>query len=730
MARALGRNNLGGSGGRRAVAAAPSLHRTWAFTVVTLVVLIVGLGTFTFAATQYQRGLFDQTTSQLEQRMSAVIELEARLLEIDEPAAGMMYGLGGPDQYDDHIDHYDHLRLEVLDAFEQAAVAITSPDEAAILARAESSWSAMDREVLRAPDVFATGTVQTALAQGEDPFRPAWDHLTATTETLGQLRAALLEHLRAQTAAVDRIQTAIVPVVLVAVVVALLLAWLAAHRLQRRVLTPIIQLRSAALAMRESDQVTTVTLDAPVAELADLAVTINDTARSLRASHDLLHDQAHTDALTGLANRKAFTQHLDERLTHPTGHQVAVLFVDLDDFKIVNDTMGHAAGDQLLQVVAQRLRGVTREGDLVARLGGDEFAIIANCGARADTAEGIAERALTALHQPVHLHDAQLHIACSIGIALSPTGQEAVVAEELVREANFAMYTAKRKGKNRSELFAPAMHDEIQVRTELRRDLTQAVQQDEFELHYQPVLDLHTNELLGFEALVRWQHPRHGLLSPGAFIALAEDTGDIIDIGAWVLDQACRDVAAYHDAAPDRAHVWVSVNVSARQLTGQEFVDVVTRALNRHGLPARSLVLEITEAIAVTNTDTAATALATLRQQGVAIALDDFGKGFSSLRYIHELPVDVIKIDRSFVAAEGDKTDAALEAMVSMGRRLGLAVVAEGIETPAELQRLQELGPLAGQGFLFARPMPASQAANYTPPRPLHALAVDGPTAT
>jgi EAL domain-containing protein (putative c-di-GMP-specific phosphodiesterase class I) len=255
------------------------------------------------------------------------------------------------------------------------------------------------------------------------------------------------------------------------------------------------------------------------------------------------------------------------------------------------------------------------------------------------------------------------------------------------------------------------MHTEMLARSELQRDLAQARRLGQFVLHYQPVVDLSSGDLLGLEALIRWQHPTRGLLAPGEFIALAEDTGQIIEIGEWVVDQACRDLAARHREMPDG--LWMSVNVSAHQLTNPAFVAMVKGALDRHSVPAGSLVVEITEGVAVTNIASATEALTQLHRYGVQVALDDFGTGFSSLRYLHELPIDIIKIDRSFVMDQKGKTDSMLEAIVTLGHSLGLDIIAEGIEQSSELERLRRLGHLAGQGYLFARPMPAAAVAEF-----------------
>jgi diguanylate cyclase (GGDEF)-like protein len=390
-----------------------------------------------------------------------------------------------------------------------------------------------------------------------------------------------------------------------------------------------------------------------------------------------------------------------------------VLFVDLDDFKNVNDTLGHGAGDELLSIVAQRLRSGTRDREFVARLGGDEFAIVVDCGDRPGEALIVAERAIAALNEPIRIGETTSKVSCSIGISTSSAGDGPDAAEELLRNADFAMYIAKSQGKNCFDVFAPSMHADMLARLEFKRDLGRAIELDQLVLHYQPVIDLTAGALKGFEALVRWQHPTRGTLAPGEFIALAEQTGDIIEIGGWVLDQACGDLAALRRDIPGGSMLRMAINVSAHQIVGPSFVDRVKAVLDRHGVPAGAITLEITEAVALTNTEVATESLAELRRYGVLIALDDFGVGYSSLRYLHDLPIDVIKIDRSFVMDRKGDTDSMLEAIVTLGQSLGLEIIAEGIEKPSELERLRRFHDVAGQGYLFARPMPAADAALF-----------------
>ena len=373
-------------------------------------------------------------------------------------------------------------------------------------------------------------------------------------------------------------------------------------------------------------------LTGAASELDDLARTINETSASLRSTHGVLRDQASTDTLTGLPNRRAFTELLETMLTDASSNQVCVLFIDLDDFKIVNDSLGHAAGDELLRVVAKRLRSVVRSGETVTRLGGDEFAILLGADGSA-AAVAVAERALAALDDPVQIDNTVISVGCSIGVALSPSGAGADAADELVRNADFAMYMAKSQGKNRFEVFAPTMHAEMLGRSQLKHDVGQAVRLEQFVLYYQPIVDLDTLALLGFEALIRWQHPTRGRLAPDEFIALAEDTGDIVAIGHWVVNEACRALAEHHlQQGPNERPLWMSVNASPVEISAPGFLATVADALERHGIAPECLMVEITEGVAMTDTGATALVLNALRETGVHVALDDFGTGFSSLR--------------------------------------------------------------------------------------------------
>jgi diguanylate cyclase (GGDEF)-like protein/PAS domain S-box-containing protein len=429
-----------------------------------------------------------------------------------------------------------------------------------------------------------------------------------------------------------------------------------------------------------------------------------------KAFEEQLTHQAFHDSLTGLANRGLFrdrVQHALER-TRRGGGQVSVLFLDLDDFKAVNDTLGHAVGDGLLQQVADRLRNGLRESDTPARLGGDEFAILLEDEHDASDALDVAQRMLDLLSPSLTLEGKEVFCQASIGIATADGGQ-LTSADEVLRKADVAMYLAKEKGKARYEIFEPGMQEATLRRLELKAELQHGLDRGEFLLYYQPVIELATREIIGFEALVRWLHPTRGLVPPLEFIPVAEQTGLIVPLGNWVLREAASFAKQLQDESGRPLHV--AVNLSARQLARADIALEVAEALQETGLPASSLILEITESVMMQDMDLSIARLTDLKQIGVSLAIDDFGTGYSSLNYVRRFPVDILKVDKSFIDGVTHKgQEAALTAaVVDLAHVLNLIPVAEGIEHPEQWQTLRELGCELGQGFLFAKPAPAEE---------------------
>jgi diguanylate cyclase (GGDEF)-like protein/PAS domain S-box-containing protein len=439
-------------------------------------------------------------------------------------------------------------------------------------------------------------------------------------------------------------------------------------------------------------------------EVDGLVLTMHDVSR-WKALQEQLTRQAFHDPLTALPNRSLYIDRLDHALGRQRRHarSIAVVFLDLDDFKTVNDSLGHGAGDRLIEDVARRLLRSIRPGDTAARLGGDEFALLLE-----DVDEGqaaaVATRVLGELEQPFDLGDRSLLVGASIGIALS--SDELETSSDLLRAADTAMYVAKDAGKGQYRTFEPSMHRASTERLRLGADLRDAVERGELVIHYQPIVDLPSGEVGGFEALLRWEHSTLGMLPPGEFIPLAEGSGSIVPIGAFVLREACLHAKRLGDET-GRA-LEMAVNVSARQLQHPDFVQHVEEALAVSALPPERLVLEITESVVI-DTGDVEQRLASLRAKGIKIALDDFGTGYGSLAYLQRLPIDIVKIDRSFTASIDTDDDgrALLQAIVGFGNALGTRLVAEGIERVEQNAVVQQLGCQSGQGFHYGRPAPA-----------------------
>jgi diguanylate cyclase (GGDEF)-like protein/PAS domain S-box-containing protein len=451
-------------------------------------------------------------------------------------------------------------------------------------------------------------------------------------------------------------------------------------------------------------------VDDPAVE--GVVVNIHEVTERKRAEA-LLEYQAYHDSLTGLPNRVLFrdrVEHSLRRLDRVPG-DIAVLFCDLDDFKGVNDTRGHAVGDELLREVADRLLRAVRAGDTVARLGGDEFAVLLE-GEIDIIAEAhlVADRILDILNEPV-THDGRL-IACSGSIGIATAGQGASTSDDLMRNADLAMYGAKQLGRSRHLLYQPAMAEEAMSRRDLESDLRHVLEQHQLVVHYQPLIELDTRRLAGFEALARWQHPVRGLLPPTDFIPIAEETGMILAIGDWVLASACRAavaLAALHDGP---GQLIMSINISGRQLDEPGLADRFRRIISESGVDPTMLVLELTESVLMDHPETAAEQLRSLKAMGLSIAIDDFGTGYSSLSYLSRFPVDMVKIDRAFINTITDHDDvpAIIHGLLELGRSLRLTTVAEGIEQQRQLDSLTAQGCNIGQGFMIARPLDLSRA--------------------
>ena len=413
---------------------------------------------------------------------------------------------------------------------------------------------------------------------------------------------------------------------------------------------------------------------------------------------------AHHDALTDLANRVLLNQRLESALDRVAAPEMlAVHHLDLDQFKAVNDTFGHAAGDKLLKVVAERLRGLVRDTDTIARTGGDEFVIVQIPIADPAEATLLAQRIIAAMSEPVDLDGHQAVIGASVGIATGPG--EGLSPDKMLRNADLALYRAKDHGRGTFRFFEPAMDLQMHTRRVMEQDLRRALPAGEFELYYQPVVDLASNEVSGFEALIRWNHPKHGLVAPAAFIPLAEEIGFIIPMGEWVIRQACATAARWP------GELRVAVNISAAQFRNSGLLQIIVGALSASGLPPTRLEIEITETVLLQNRETTLAALHQLRALGIRIAMDDFGTGYSSLTYLQSFPFDKIKIDRSFVR-DIDRNTGSLNivrAVAALASGLGMSATAEGVETHGQLAQIVAAGCTEMQGYLFSQPLPAAE---------------------
>jgi diguanylate cyclase (GGDEF)-like protein len=428
--------------------------------------------------------------------------------------------------------------------------------------------------------------------------------------------------------------------------------------------------------------------------------------RRVAVDQGLLHDH-----ITGLPNRLLFVERVGQALESARGREtpLAVFFCDLDHFKVINDSFGHQTGDKILNAVVPRLRRQLRSVDTVARFGGDEFAILVEEVVDEAEATRIAERLCGAFEAPFEVEGLEQHLSASVGVAVS--GGETEDAESLIRDAHAAMYRAKDRGRSRAELFDQDMRSKAVRRLQLERELRRALDREELTLHYQPIVALGSGEIPALEALLRWHHPQRGVIEPGEFIPVAEESGLIHPIGRWVIERACQQSVAWNQLRPDDRPIDMTINLSARQFSQTGFPQTVAGILTRTGVDPVHLKLEITESILVERSGSAEEMLRELAGMGVQLILDDFGTGYSSLSYLNRFPFDAIKIDRSFIEGLGIEQDrsAIVEAIVGMARALGLRAIAEGVENEVQLAELRRLGCAFAQGFLFSGPMPVRE---------------------
>jgi len=451
-----------------------------------------------------------------------------------------------------------------------------------------------------------------------------------------------------------------------------------------------------------------------VESIRGVTLNIRDISDATRL-HDQLRTLAFHDSLTLLANRSLFSDRVHQAIRRVTdGMTPAVLFIDLDNFKTVNDSLGHSAGDALLRSFAHRLVQCTRAGDTVARLGGDEFAVLIDHAPDVDAAMAVARQVLETCKQPFDIDGRPIRIGCSVGVAIADRVSN---VERLLRNADAAMYSAKSRGKGHAELFQQEMLRAARRRMRIENELATAIDAQQLEAHYQPIVDLQSRHLVGVEALMRWRHPTRGLVMPGDFIPLAEETGQIVPMTQWMLNRACADVVRLQRDITHGGGLRVSVNVSSRYLNHGDIVEDVRNCLVKHRLDPTCLILEVTESLLLENSSRLERVFRELKALGVRLALDDFGTGYSSLAYLHRFPIDILKIDRSFVERLEGKGDAGggvdavalARAILSLADALGLDTVAEGIEHDSQRDTLLNLGCKTGQGYSFGKAMPVDE---------------------
>jgi diguanylate cyclase (GGDEF)-like protein len=577
-------------------------------------------------------------------------------------------------------------------------------DEKALVATAWSEWGRAATLASAAMTIPLEAAERRAVLAAEFST-----HVRAAIAALADAERRALEDADAAISEAKRLQRVTSLLALLGFVVALAGAAVAVRRVSTSLLHPIQRLHQGALRLGAGDLSHRVALDRSD-ELGELGEAFDLMAERLEENRRQLAHQALHDSLTGLANRALLLDRAEHAITRlaRAGGAVALVVVDLDEFKTVNDSLGHAAGDEVLRRTARRIERFVRPSDTVARLGGDEFAVLLE-DVRSD-AEALApaDRLLAVITEPIAIGGRDIALSGSIGVAVSWGAEE---AEDVLRNADLAMYRSKYGGKNRWTLFEDHMHSEMVERLLLEAQVRRANERDEFVLHYQPIVDLRTGSVRGVEALVRWQHPERGLLGPHHFIGLAEDTGLIVPIGQWVLESACYQLASWRERHPELANLTVNVNVSVRQLHDPTLVEQVATALRQAVLPADALTVEITETVMMEDAELARSRLAELKQLGVRIAVDDFGTGYSSLGYLQSFEIDVLKIDRSFVDGVESSAErrAMLDAILGLARALRLTTVAEGIEEPAQHEAMLTLGCTLGQGYVFARPLGPAQ---------------------
>jgi len=590
---------------------------------------------------------------------------------------------------------------EIEDGFDDLGT-LPSHQERVLVSAARSQWE-VARDSITALIKDPTGDDNSL-----DPFH---DHVDVAAGLLSEAVAENVNEVSDEIASLRARERFQFLATLLTLIVGSVVGGLLARRAYRSVTKPLALLAEAASRFGSDDFTYLIDVSGDD-ELAHVSSAFNSMAEKLKLSREALHQQALHDPLTGLPNRTLFVERVERAIARAKRRKtpVSAMYLDVDNFKEINDTFGHQAGDEVLIAVAERLKGALRTEDTASRLGGDEFGVLLEEGV--DGATRAAERLIGALVGTYAITAGELQVGVSIGVAAREGAEE---LDELLRQADAAMYAAKASGKGGWRVFGPDIDAALLGIRSPVTELQRAIDDREFVVHYQPVLDLRSGRIDAVEALVRWAHPVRGLLPPSEFLREAEDTGHILSIDRWILREACHRVRAWQKEVPGAEDLSVQVNVSARTLQHAGLADEIAEVLRSSGLAPGHLVLEITETTLVLDPQAAATELTQLKALGVRVALDDFGTGFSSLSHLLRFPIDTIKIDRSFVSAVGrdEQRSQLVQAMIDLGGTLGLRVVAEGIETPDQLDFLRTIGCQQGQGYLFAKPLGAPELERF-----------------
>lgn len=686
-----------GKGGVKRAGRTWSLRREWSRAFIILLLLPLAASIGTFVGVNVIVGQFSTTTKQLDQKLTVVAALQADMLAHEYIAHQIVSGVS--------VDRQAFVRQqnELSKAFAEAVKSFPA-DAAAVVRQTAVKWQAVLTKYGLWGDQVLTFhgprlDLNRLLGADSDEARGLLDSLqqpSLMAMRQGVASAEALAHL---------LLISLGLMFGLALCVTQYFRW----RMAKDLVRPVARLHRGVVRLRAGDYGSRIEVERPD-ELGELAEAFNGMARALHESHLALTQRATHDSLTGLANRLVLTERLTASFAQGTDRRSvheSVLFIDVDDLKDVNDSLGHEMGDVLLTELAARLRRCVHGQDLVVRLGGDELAIVVVEEEGSTLAVHVAQRVLEALQTPFAIGDARLGVSVSIGVA--QRRHDTRDAADLLRQADFAMYMAKGGGKGRLEIFDAAMHDAMVGRAALKVDLAVAASSGQLRLEYQPIADLRTGQIVGVEALVRWQHPSLGWLAPSEFIALAEETGDIEAIGCWVLDTATRQVALWRETVDHCANLWLAVNLSALQLRSSQSLASIERILAGSAAQAIDVVFEVTETALVSDLGIGIASLHALKALGVRIAIDDFGTGFSSLSTLASLPVDIVKIDRSFLSSVAFATPsvAMLEAVLGLAEKLNLDVIVEGIEDVQQLELLRSLGCAQGQGYFLARPSPA-----------------------